>query len=395
LPSRSGAQTERVVYPLIRRYRLHFRDPVPVNIRPAPRRREGSNRVQAAVFYAIGDVRVEQIPDPVAGPGEVLVRIHRALTCGTDLKTYRRGHPTILQSVPTPFGHEFAGTIAGLGAGVDTNQWPLGMRVVAANSAPCHRCFYCRRGHLSLCENLEFLWGAYAEYIAIPAPIVAQNLYPIPDGLSFAAAALTEPLACAVHGVAETPIAVGDTVVVNGAGPIGLMFVRLATLRGARVICCDLSANRLAVAHELGAVETIDVSTIDDQVAAVRARTPEGRGADAAIEAVGLPEVWEKTVQMVRPGGIANLFGGAKGGTMFSLSTGQLHYGEVTVKGVFHHTPRHVETALRLLATGAVPAAPFLSGERPLASVIEALEATGKGNAVKYAIVPSPGLASA
>lgn len=347
--------------------------------------------MQAAVFYAPGDVRIEQIAEPAAGPGEVVVAIERALTCGTDLKTYRRGHPTIMQRVPTPFGHEFAGRIAAVGAGVDRGRWPIGARVVAANSAPCNRCFYCRLDRHSLCERLEFLWGAYAEFIAVPAAIVEQNLYPIPDGLSAAAAALTEPLACAVHGVAETPIAVGETVVVNGAGPIGLMFVRLAALRGARVICCDLSAGRLAVARELGAAETVDVSAVEDQVAAVRALTPEGRGAAAAIEAVGQPEVWEKTVAMARPGGVINLFGGAKGGSSFGVETGALHYGELTIKGVFHHTPRFVETALGLLASGAVPAAPFLSGEYPLARVVEALDATGRQEGVKFEIVPPGG----
>ncbi len=350
--------------------------------------------MRAAVFYAPGDVRLEEIPDPVAGPGEVVVRIHRATTCGTDLKTYRRGHPTILQKVPTPFGHEFAGTIAEVGWGVDPGRWPRGMRVVAANSAPCNRCPNCRRGRQSLCENLEFLWGAYAEYIAVPAPIVEQNLYPVPDGLPLAAASLTEPLACAVHGIAETGIEVGDRVAVNGAGPIGLFFVRLAALRGARVICSDLSAERLAVARELGAAETVDVSAVADQVAAVRALTPDARGVDAAIEAVGLPEVWEKTVEMVRPGGTANLFGGAKGGSRFSISTERLHYGELTIKGVFHHTPHYVETALGLLASGAVPAAPFLSGERPLEETVAALELMGRQQGIKYVIVPDPALAA-
>ena len=283
--------------------------------------------MQAAVFYAPGDVRIEQIPDPVAGPGEVVVRIRKALTCGTDLKIYRRGHPTIMQRVPTPFGHEFAGDIVGLGAGVDPAAWPIGTRVVAANSAPCNRCAYCRMGRQSLCENLEFLWGAYAEQIVVPARIVEQNLYRIPDGVAYETACLTEPLACAVHGVAETGIRVGDTVAVNGAGPLGLMFVRLASRSGARVISCDLSAARLAVARELGAWQTVDVSAVDDQVAAVRALSPDGRGVDAAIEAVGLPEVWEKTVQMVRPGGVVNLFGGAKGGSSFSVST-TLPWGE-------------------------------------------------------------------
>ncbi len=343
--------------------------------------------MQAAVFYAPGDVRLEEIPMPTAGAGEIVVRIHRALTCGTDLKTYRRGHPTIMQHVPTPFGHEFAGEIVAVGPRVE-KRWRLGMRVVAANSAPCNRCHYCRIGRQSLCENLSFLWGAYAEYIAIPKAIVAQNLYEIPQGMSFEAAALTEPLACAVHGVAETPIAVGDFVAVVGAGPIGLMFVRLAVLRGAYVIASDLSPARLHSARQLGAAETVCVGEGEDQVAAVRALTPGGRGVDAAIEAVGLPEVWEKTVQMVRPGGTVILFGGAKGGSSFSVSTTLLHYSELTIKGVFHHTPQYVETALALLASGLVPAGAFISGERPLAEVIDALETMGRGEVIKYAIIP-------
>ncbi len=343
--------------------------------------------MQAAVFYAPGDVRIEEIPTPAPGPGEVLVRITRATTCGTDLKTWRRGHPTIMQRVPTPFGHEFAGVVAGIGEGVDS-RWQSGMRVVAANTAPCNRCAYCRMGRQSLCEHLEFLWGAYAEYIVVPARIVEQNLYEIPDGMSDEAACLVEPLACAVHGVAETPIAVGDTVAVNGAGPIGLFFVRLAALRGARVICSDLSEGRLEVARRLGAWETVNVAEVIDQVEAVRALTPDGRGADAAIEAVGLPEVWEKTVRMVRPGGTVNLFGGAKGGSSFSVSTTLLHYSELTIKGVFHHTPLYVETALNVLASGAVPAEAFISGSVALADVVGALERMGRQEGVKYAVVP-------
>jgi L-iditol 2-dehydrogenase len=138
----------------------------------------------------------------------------------------------------------------------------------------------------------------------------------------------------------------------------------------------------------LGAAETVCVRDGEDQIAAVRALTPGGRGVDAAIEAVGLPEVWEKTVQMVRPGGTVNLFGGAKGGSSFSISTTLLHYSELTIKGVFHHTPRYVETALSLLAGGIVPADVFISGERPLADDIDALEAMGRGEVIKYAIVP-------
>jgi len=344
--------------------------------------------MRAALFYGPGDVRFEDYPDPHPGPGEVTVKIERALTCGTDLKTYRRGHPTIIQFTPTPFGHEFAGEIVATGPGVDAGKWPVGIRVVAANSAPCHRCHFCRIGRESLCDNLEYLNGAYAEYITVPARIVAENLYAIPDGVSATTAALTEPLACAVHGIDASEIRVGDTVVVNGAGPIGLMFVRLATLRGARVICCDLGAGRLAVARELGAAETVLVTPDLDQVQAVLDLTPEGRGADVAIEAVGLPAVWEMTVKMVRKGGTVNLFGGSRSGTSFGIDTGWLHYGELTVKGVYHHTPAFVETAFRLLCDGSVPAAPFVTAERPLGEVIDALEAMSRQEGIKYAIVP-------
>ncbi|MER3438261.1 MAG: hypothetical protein C4346_12125 [Chloroflexota bacterium] len=344
--------------------------------------------MRVAMFHGPGDVRIEHAPDPTPGPGEVVVEIATALTCGTDVKTYRRGHPTIITSLPSPFGHEFAGTIVALGAGVDAARWPVGTRVVAANSAPCNRCFYCRHQRQSLCENLKFLNGAYAEYIAVPARIVEQNLYRIPDHLSEAEAALAEPLACAVHGVAESMIEIGDWVAVNGAGPIGLMFVFLATRRGARVICCDLSQERLALARQLGATHTVHVTPDQDQVEAVRSLTPDGRGVDVAIEAVGLPEVWERTVRMVRKGGVVNLFGGAKGGTTFCVSTTDLHYGELLIRGVFHHTPRHFETAVQLLAAGEFPAAAFISGRRPLEELVPALEAMGRQEGIKYAIIP-------
>jgi L-iditol 2-dehydrogenase len=206
--------------------------------------------------------------------------------------------------------------------------------------------------------------------------------------MSYAAACLTEPLACAVHGIDVMDIHVGDVIAVNGAGPIGLFFTRLAVLRGAKVIVSDLGAGRLETAMQLGAWKTVNVSEVPDQVETVRALTPGGRGADAAIEAVGLTEVWEKTVQMVRPGGTVNLFGGAKGGTSFSVSTTLLHYSELTIKGVFHHTPHYVETALNLLASGQVPAEVFISGERPLADVVDALELMGRQQGIKYALVP-------
>ncbi len=329
---------------------------------------------------------MEDVPTPEPGPGEVLVRIEAALTCGTDVKSYKRGHPTLFKTMPSPFGHEFAGEIEAVGERV--GDWRPGMRVVAANSAPCNRCYYCKVGDQSMCEELEFLNGAFAEYIVVPSRIVDQNLFEIPDGVEFSRAALLEPLACAVHGVVRTPIELGDTVAVIGAGQIGLMFVRLATERGARVICVDKSLDRLAVARKLGAEETIEAADGVDTIAAVREWTLEGRGTDVVIEAVGLPALWEQALEMVRKGGEVTLFGGAPSGTSIQVDTLLLHYSQITIRGIFHHTPHTVQTAFDLLRSGRVDPEPFISGVRPLEDIVAALESHGRQEGIKYEIRP-------
>lgn len=338
------------------------------------------------MFYAPEDVRMEDVPIPEADPGEVLVKIGASLTCGTDVKSYRRGHPTLFKTMPSPFGHEFGGEIEAVGEGVD--GWKPGMRVVAANSAPCNRCYYCKVGDQSMCERLEFLNGAFAEYIVVPSRIVGQNLFEIPDGVEFSRAAMLEPLACAVHGVLRTPIEVGETVAVIGAGQIGLMFVRLATERGARVISVDKSPDRLAVARELGAEETIQADEDVDTIAAVREWTPGARGTDVVIEAVGLPALWEQALRMVRKGGEVTLFGGAPSGTSMEVDTVLLHYSQITIRGIFHHTPYTVQTAFDLLRTGQVDPEPFISGVRPLEDIVAALESHGRQEGIKYEIRP-------
>ena len=342
--------------------------------------------MRAAMFYAPEDVRMEDVRVPEPGPGEILVRIEAALTCGTDVKSYKRGHPTLFKTMPSPFGHEFAGEIEAVGDGVE--DWNTGMRVVAANSAPCNRCYYCKVGDQSMCERLEFLNGAFAEYIVVPSRIVEQNLFEIPEGVEFSRAALLEPLACAVHGVVRTPVSLGDTVAVIGAGQIGLMFVRLATERGARVICIDKSPERLSVARELGAEETIEAADGVDTIEAVREWTPERRGTDVVIEAVGLPALWEQALRMVRKGGDVTLFGGAPSGTSIEVDTVLLHYSQITIRGIFHHTPYTVQTAFDLLRSGRVDPEPFISGVRPLEDIVAALESHGRQEGIKYEIHP-------
>jgi L-iditol 2-dehydrogenase len=346
--------------------------------------------MQAILFYGPGDARLVETPVPTPGPGELLVRVGAALTCGTDLKSYRRGHPRIFKALPSPFGHEFAGVVTAVGAGVE--RFAVGQRVVAANSAPCGACEYCREGRESLCERLEFLNGAYAEYIVIPERIVRRNTYLIPAHLSFAEAALIEPLACVLHGLDALDLQLGDTVVVLGCGPIGLFFVNALTLRGLAVIASDRHTSRLAAARHFGAVAIVNAAemgdTLDEQGAAVRALTPGERGAPVVIEAVGRAETWQAATQMTRRGGQILLFGGAKAGMSFPVDATALHYDELTMKGVFHHTPRHIHRALYLLASGSINARDYLTANRPLAETIDALEDNGARRGIKTVILP-------
>jgi L-iditol 2-dehydrogenase len=345
--------------------------------------------MKAAMFYGPGELRMEDVPAQEPGPGELQVEVKAAATCGTDLKSYRRGHPKLFPTLPSRFGHEFAGVVTATGEGV--SGFSPGDRVVAANTAPCGHCWACTRGRESLCENLEFLNGAFAEQVVIPRSIVERNTYLLPDGLEFAAAAPLEPLATVVHGMAETGIELGDTVVVHGAGPIGLMFVRLATLRGANVISVDQTRWRLQQASEAGAVDTIDLSDVadpDDRVALIKSRTPAGRGADVGIEAVGLPAVWEQTVRTLRPGATAVLFGGTPKGAPFSVDSSAMHYEEYTLKGVFHHTPNYVRTAVELLASKKVDGLSLVTEIRPLDALVPSLEDMAAGRGSKYVLKP-------
>jgi L-iditol 2-dehydrogenase len=342
--------------------------------------------MQVAMLYGAEDVRFETIPVPEPGPGEVLVHVEVALTDGTDMKTYRRGGHMMLGKLPSPFGHEFAGVVEKVGPGV--TKFQKGMRVVAANSAPCMHCFFCLHDKHSLCEDLLFLNGAYAQYIRVPARIVNINMFEIPDGVSFADAAMTEPLACVVHGIDVCDIRLSDTVVINGSGAIGLMLCRLAALRGARVIVCDNYAHRLEIARRFGAAATVQVTDGMDQVAAVKALTDGGRGADIAIEAVGIPSLWEKTVAMTCHGGLAVMFGGCPQGTTMCVDTANLHYGEVTIKGVFHHTPRYVKDAVELIAHERIDMDALISETLPLSRLPDAIDGMSNRAGLKFALVP-------
>jgi L-iditol 2-dehydrogenase len=340
--------------------------------------------MKAVVYHGPGQLSYEDVEVPAIGPGELLVKTRAALTCGTDVKTFRRGHH--LMEPPMLFGHEFAGEVAQVGEGV--KRFVEGMRVVAANSAPCNSCFFCQVGKQNLCEDIIFNWGAFAEYVRVPARIVELNVHEIPAHMAYEEAALLEPLACVALGNEAASISAGETVVIaGGGGPIGLMHLQLAKHDGAsNLVVVDLQDSRLDLARRLGATCVVNPAH-QDPVAMVRELT-DGRGADVVIETAGVPEVWQMSVDLVRKGGTVVLFGGCPAGTEVSLDTGRVHYGELTIKGVFHHTPQTVARALRLLSDGVIEASALISHRVPLEDTQRALEMVMAGEAIKVAICP-------
>lgn len=342
--------------------------------------------MMAAVLYGKENLQVEPVAIPRIETGDILVRVKVALTCGTDVKVFRRGYHARMIVPPAVFGHELAGDVVAVGE--DVTRFSIGQRVVAANSAPCDACFFCRRGLENLCEDLLFNNGAYAEYIRIPARIVRSNTYEIPAHVGYQDAALIEPLACVVRGFEETEPREGDTIAIIGLGPIGLMFVKLAKLYGCRVIAVGRRKTQLNRAAALGADELVVGDDTSNPVEAIRSLTHR-RGVDIAIEAVGKPQTWEWAVNMVRRGGTVNFFGGCPNDSTVNLDTALLHYSEITCKASFHHTPAYVRKALDLVSAGHITAGFFVNREEPLANLLEVMRHLMSHNGhLKTAIVP-------
>ncbi len=310
--------------------------------------------MKAARLYAPGDLRIEEMPRPEPGPGDVLVQIELALTDGTDLKTYRRGHPILLRESPAPFGHEFCGLVDG-------------RRMVAANSAPCGLCDGCARGEQ--CRDLQFLSGAYADWIVVPERIAAVNLHAVPPGLAPEVAALLEPLACCLRGVERAGVAAGDSVAVLGAGPIGLMLSACVADAGSWPVIVGGREER----REL--------------VSAFGAEPGDGRGADVVLEAAGTEQAWSDAVKLVRPGGTVVMFGGLPREARPRVDAFRLHYDELELRGSFHHTPATVRAALAFLASGAYPWDRLVTHRVSLAE-LPALFADPPRDLLKAAVVP-------
>jgi L-iditol 2-dehydrogenase len=315
----------------------------------------------AAVLYGREDVRIERIPVPEPSAGEVVLRVAAALTCGTDLKVYKRGYHSKMLTPPALFGHEVAGIIEHVGVGVE--NFAVGDRVVALNSAPCGLCFYCRHDQQNLCDDLLFNNGAYAEYIRVPARIVATNMLLVPHRIELTHAALTEPLACVMLGLRDVHAQAGDTMAVIGAGPIGLLFIHAASLHGIRVIAVVKREGQGQAARAFGASEVVRLDETQDPIAAVRALTEDQRGADIVIEAVATPLTWKWAVDMVRKGGVVNFFGGPPSGTRVEFDTNRLHYNNIEMQATFHHTPASVREAFALITSGRFKSAQYITGQ--------------------------------
>lgn len=342
--------------------------------------------MKAALLHGVKDLRIQDVDVPEVGHGEVLVKVKTATTCGTDIKIYQRGYVSGVIKLPTVFGHEWAGDIVDAGEGV---TWlKKGMRIRAGNSSPCLRCYMCQRGQYNLCEDMMWLWGAYAEYIKVPARIVTLNTQEIPSHLTYEEAAVTEPLACVLHGIEEAEVRLGDIVAIIGAGPIGLLHLLTAKKLGAsKIIISDTVDERLQLAQKLGADEIINAKQ-EDTVEKTKKLT-RGYGADMVIEAIGLPATWEQALKMVRKGGTVLEFGGCPPGTEIKVGTEQLHYGETTILGAFHATPAHFRKALSLISSGTINVKPLLTNRVKLDNIKQAFETlTTSKTDIKIAVQP-------
>jgi L-iditol 2-dehydrogenase len=344
--------------------------------------------LKVARFYAPGDIRVEDAPEPSAGPGELVIRVRNCSVCGTDAKIWHAGHPDLRP--PRVLGHEVAGEVVAVGEGTD--GWAVGDRVQVIAAIPDGTCHECRHGWQAVCPNQERIGyqhdGGFAELMRVPAKVLAvDGVNRIPERLSFAEASVAEPLSCVINGQEQARVGDGQTVVVVGAGPIGCLHVRLARARGAaRVLLVELSRPRLELAAGLVAPDEAIVAEAADTVAAVRELTG-GRGADVIIVAAGSGRAQEDALRMAARRGTVSLFGGLpKDRPTITFDSNIVHYREVGVVGANGSTPAHNQQALALIASGAVPVADLITHRLPLEAAVEGIHTVTRGEAIKVTV---------
>lgn len=339
--------------------------------------------MRSAILVQPRHIELREVPLPGAPAGGIVVRVRAALTDGTDLKAYRRGHPQM--PMPTPFGHEFSGDVASVGEGV--TKFREGDAVMCVHSAPCLQCFWCQAGEEELCKTVmsSKILGAYAQYIEVPEHIVRLNAFAKPEALSYAAAAFLEPLACVVHSIDILAPRDGQTVLVLGDGGFGFLHAMLLARSGVCAMLAGRRDERRELAQQLG-ILYLDTRGADLE-RAIREHTS-GRGADAAIECTGQQDMWERAPQLVRKGGTVSFFGGLPSGTRVSFDAARMHYDEVRLVSPFHFRPSSVARAQALLASGGIDPLPLLSGSVELAGISGVFERLDAGDGMKFAIEP-------
>ena len=336
---------------------------------------------RVAVLVAPKHIELRDEPIPPVPAGGIVVRVRAALTDGTDLKAYRRGHPKM--PMPTRFGHEFSGDVVATDAGA----FSVGDAVMCTHSAPCTTCFWCRNGEEELCESVipTMILGAYADFVPVPARIVERNCFAKPSDVSYREAAFLEPLSCVVHSVAALDAKPATTVAVIGDGGFGILHALVLARNGAKAVLIGRRAERLALAGELG-IETIDARAVADRDALLQ-RT-NGRGADAAIDCTGAATVWERAPDLVRRGGTVSFYGGLPSGTRVSFDAARLHYDSLRLIAPFHFTPRDVRAAYELIAAHAIDLTRLLSHTYRLERIAEAFASLDAGEGLKMVIEP-------
>jgi L-iditol 2-dehydrogenase len=356
-----------------------------VSALPRPDNRGGVRaRSRQAVLVEPRRLELREVVAPRPGPGEILLKIECALSCGTDLKAFRRGHP--MWPMPAPFGHEFAGVVAEIGPGVA--EFRAGDALMAAPTAPCGKCFHCLHEQENLCPEAmaKMVLGGYADYLLIGAHVVSRNAFHKPPELPFEEAALLEPLACVVHAHEMACPAPSETVLIIGGGAFGLLHAIALKAAGVReVVVAGRGAQRLAWAGEI-ADRVIDVQAAGtaDAIAGLNG----GYGPDLVIECTGQVEGWAEAFARVRRGGRVVFFGGCPVDTALSIDTRRMHYDNLTLLAPFHFRPRDVRRAFDLLCSGRLDVGRLINARRPLAELKDVFDLLERGEALKCAVIP-------
>jgi len=355
--------------------------------RPTAMGHSRGDRMRAAVLEGIGSICLKDVDTPQCAPEAVLLRVDACAVCGTDVKALRHGHQMVRP--PIILGHELAGTIVEVGQ--DVKGYYVSERVTVASAVPCGMCYYCQRGQSTVCQDILDIgssWpGGFAQYMLVPGRAVRTAcVSKIPDGVSAAAAALTEPLACCVNAQEMLGVGVGDAVLIIGCGPIGCLNAMLARARGASwVAMANRSEPRLKLAERVGADQYVNTSR-EDLKQAVMKRT-NGRGADVVIVACASREAQEQSLELAAPRGRINFFGGLpRGSSGIAFDSNRLHYQEQMLVGNHGATPYQNYKALQLIASRQVDSERLITHRFRLEQIEEAIEAAERKEGLKVLV---------